>query len=133
MPNKKSKVKKMDKKFSKEGTCHYICEKCLQSCDIQPAEHCTGCTDPDSFDLPEGRTHQMGTIEHPTNHPEEWEKKFRVFWKNKDIEDRRNFNWNTYQKMLPDNLINFIRCLLAAQKKELLAEIREWIEKKKRP
>ena len=28
--------------------------------------HCTGCTDPDHFDLPEGRTHQMGTIEHPT-------------------------------------------------------------------
>jgi len=27
--------------------------------------HCTGCTEPDHFDLPEGRTHQLNTIEHP--------------------------------------------------------------------
>jgi hypothetical protein len=28
-------------------------------------QHCTGCTEADKWDLPEGRTHQMDTIEHP--------------------------------------------------------------------
>lgn len=34
---------------------------------FRPAEnHCSGCTEK-SWDLPEGRTHQLGTVEHPYN------------------------------------------------------------------
>jgi hypothetical protein len=90
-------------------------------------QHCTGCTEADSWDLPQGRTHQMDTIEHPLPHTSTVEEnqsdemlrdKFRRWW-----EDEQDFTATTTE--IIDWWLSLLHSRDTAIREELLGKIEE--------
>jgi len=89
----------LGKTFSKPScTCTGITTHSLGCpCYKIKENHCTGCTEK-SWDLPEGRTHQMGTIEHPNTHTEA--KTLNNEPVSKELQDKIEKEWQTGLKDL---------------------------------